>query len=128
MKNLILTTALAAALLPLAACNSNSSKPEVVDTNPDPMAAELAKRPKVELPPSMKASKTFRCDDHGLVYVDFFSGDKQAVLRTEKDGAPIKLTAANGGDPLTGGGYTLKGTPASITLTKPGAKAESCKS
>ena len=50
MKSL-LPVFVAAPLLALAACNSKPSQPEVVDTNPDPMANILANRAPVELPP-----------------------------------------------------------------------------
>ena len=59
MKSALLPAA--AALLALAACNNKPAQPEVVDTNPDPMATQLANRAPVELPPAIKAEKTFRC-------------------------------------------------------------------
>ena len=127
MKSLPLLPA-AAALLALAACNQ-SSKPEVVDTNPDPMANKLANAAPVAMPPAIKADKTLRCKDNSLVYVTFFEGDKTAVVRTKQDGAPTQLTAAKSGDPLTAaGGWKLTGGPSSIELTQPGKGAESCKS
>jgi hypothetical protein len=116
----------AAALLALAACNSK--QPEVVDTNPDPMATELANRPPVELPPAIKADKTMRCKDNSLVYVTFFQGEKQALVRTDKAGTPTKLTAAAEGDPLTAeGGWKLTGSPSNITITQPGKGTLTCK-
>ncbi|OYX38911.1 MULTISPECIES: hypothetical protein [unclassified Sphingomonas] len=123
-KNTLFAAA-AMLLLPLAACDQ---KTETVTTQaPDPQAEELAKAPKVELPPSIKASVTFRCKDNSLAYVDFMSGDKIAELRTEKDGAPIKLTAENAGDPLVADGYSLTGTPKGITLAQPGKPSQACK-
>lgn len=116
------------AVLTLAACNSQK-EPEVLDTNPDPMATELANAAPVELPPAIKADKTMRCKDNSLVYVTFFQGDKQAVVRTTQGGAPTRLTAPEAGEPLTAeGGWSLTGTPASITLAQPGKPAQSCKS
>lgn len=126
MRN-FLALAAAAALLPLAACNNN--QPETVDTTaPDPMASQLANAAAVELPPSVKASVTFRCQPgNSLVYVDFFSGDKLANLRTEANGAPIRLTAEEAGQPFTGEGYTVEGTPSAMTYIAPGKDALSCK-
>lgn len=119
----------AAALLALAACNSNSGSPEVIDTNPDPMATELANAGKVELPPAIKAEKTMRCKDNSLAYVTFFHGDKQAIVRTDKAGTPTTLTAANAGDPLVAdGGWKLTGTPENITLEQPGKGSLTCRS
>jgi len=50
MKKTLPLTAVAA-LLALAACNSKPAAPEVVDSNPDPMANQLANAAPVELPP-----------------------------------------------------------------------------
>lgn len=125
MTKPILLSAAALLLLPLAACDN---KPETVTTTaPDPMAEQLKNSAKVVLPPSIKASVAFRCKDNSLVFVDFFSGDKLAKLRTKKDGTPISLTAANAGDPLTADGYSMTGTPKSITLTQPGKGTLTCK-
>lgn len=114
------------ALLSLAACEH---KPEVVDSrSADPMAEALKNAPAVELPPAVKASVTFRCQPgNTLVYVDFFDGDKMATLRATKDGTPTSLTAANAGEPFTGGGYTVAGTPSAMTYTAPGKDALACK-
>jgi len=116
----------AASLFALAACNSQSS-PEVVDSNPDPMANKLAKAKPVELPPAIKADKTMRCKDGSLVYVTFFQGDKQAVVRTEKDGTPTMLKGAEAGKPLTAdGGWSMTGDTGEVTLTRPGKSALAC--
>ncbi len=116
----------AAALLALAACNSEPST-EVIDTNPDPMAKELANAGAIELPPAIKAEKTMRCSDNSLVYLTFFEGDKQVVVRTEKGGTPTTLTAPNGGEPLTAeGGWKLTGDTANVSIEQPGKKALTC--
>lgn len=117
----------AAALLALAACNSEPQTPEVIDTNPDPMAKALANAGSIELPPAIKADKSLRCSDNSLVYVTFFEGDKQAVVRTEKGGTPTTLTAPNAGEPLTAaGGWSMTGDTANITLEQPGKASLSC--
>jgi hypothetical protein len=116
-----------AALLALAACNSKSET-EVLDTNPDPMATQLANAAPVELPPSIKAEKSLRCGDNSLVYVTFFQGDKQAVVRTEKDGTPTTLTAPNAGEPLVAeGGWSMTGSTDQITLERPGKGSVTCR-
>ena len=123
MKAILLPIA-AVAALSLAACEN---KPETVtSTAPDPMASQLANAAPVELPPALRASKTFRCKDNSLFYVDFFQGDKQANVRAEANGTPIQLKAENAGDPLTGGGYTVVGDEKSITLTAPGKGSQKC--
>ncbi len=125
MKNAILIAAAALLALPLAACENKTQM--VTSEAPDPQKEALKDRPKIELPPSIKASVTLRCKDHSLVYVDFFSGDKQANLRTEKDGASVHLTAEKAGDALVADGYSMTGNSKLITLTQPGKPAQSCK-
>ena len=126
MINRILPAAAALALLSLAACDN---KVEEVDTRaPDPMAEQLKNAAPIELPPSIEAAVTFRCQPgNSLVYVDFFQGRKMANVRTEKTGTPTQLTAPASGEPLTGGGYTVTGTPKAITYTAPGKSALTCK-
>lgn len=115
-----------AALLSLGACSKPA--PQVVDTNPDPMANALAHRAPVALPPAIKADKTFRCKDNSLVYVTFFEGGKQASVRSVPDGPVTKLMAINDGDPWTGdGGWKLSGTPDAIVVTRPGKGEMACK-
>lgn len=121
-KNTFLTAA-ALLALPLTACEN---KP-IEQNKADPLAEAAAKAPKVELPPAIKATATLRCKDNSLVYIDFFAGDKLANLRTEKEGAPVRLTAEKAGDPLVADGYSMTGTPKSVTLTQPGKPAQTCK-
>ena len=114
-------------LLALAACGSSSNEPQVIDTNPDPLATQLANAGPVELPPAIKADKTMRCKDGSLVYVTFFQGDKQAVVRTEQNGPVTTLKADEAGKPLTAeGGWSLTGSTGEIQLTQPGKGAQSC--
>lgn len=123
-KNSLIAAA-ALLVLPLAACDQKTDT--VTAEAPDPQAAELAKAPKVELPPSIKATATFRCKDNSLVYIDFLSGDKAANLRTEKDGVPVKLMADVAGAPMVADGYSLSGSTKGITLTQPGKPSQPCK-
>jgi hypothetical protein len=127
MKSPLLLSA-AAALFALAACTSEPKAPEVVDSNPDPMASQLANAAPVELPPAIKADKSFRCKDNSLVYVTLFEGDKQAVVRTTKGGTATTLKAANAGEPRTAeGGWSLTGDANNITLAQPGKDSQTCK-
>lgn len=121
---LLLAISAAAAL---AACNQQKA-PEVIDTNPDPMANAIAAAPKVELPPAIKAdNKAMRCKDNSLVYVTFFEGDKLALVRTEQAGSPTRLTAPEAGQPLTAeGGWKLTGNPTNVDVTIPGKGSKSC--
>ena len=116
----------AASLSLLSACNND--QPEVVGGPADPMAQQLANAAPVELPPSVKVSRQYRCKDNSLIFVDFMSDEKTANLRTEKDGSPTKLVAAEPGKPFTGeGGYSVEGSGKQITAALPGKSAVSCK-
>ncbi|MCP1470619.1 hypothetical protein J3E64_002307 [Sphingobium sp. OAS761] len=116
----------AATLGLLSACNK-SDEPEVVGGPADPMAAELANAAPVELPPSVKATKQYRCKDNSLIFVDFMSDDKTANLRTDKNGSPTKLSAPEAGQPFTAeGGYDVSGSGDDVTITVPGKGAQAC--
>jgi hypothetical protein len=83
--NKTLHLSIASALLALSACNSD--KPEVIDRGPqDPLGDQLNNAAPVALPPSVKVSKTYRCGDGSLLFVDFMSDDKTAMVKTEKEG------------------------------------------
>ncbi|PAX08720.1 hypothetical protein [Sphingomonas lenta] len=115
-----------AALVALAACNNRPSA-EAVGPESEPAANKTAAAP-VELPPAIRAEQTFRCRDNSLLYVTFFEGDKQVLVRTEQNGAPTTLRAPNAGEPYTAdGGYRLTDTTENITVTLPGKSEQSCK-
>ena len=125
MKNPPLIAAAAVALLSLAACENKPE--EVTSTAPDPMASQLANAAPVELPPAIAESVTLRCGDNSLVYVDFFQGNKQVQLKTEKGGPATMLKAPAAGEPFeAAGGYKLTGTSKNVTVTVPGKPAKTC--
>lgn len=110
----------------VAACN----KSDTAATNASGDSAEAnsaVAAPPVELPPPLMASRTFRCKDNSIVYIDFYGGEKTADLRAAKDGPVTKLTAEEKGKPLTGGGYSVSGTGTQVTMTQPGKPSQSCK-
>ena len=123
-----LTLFAAAALLPLAACNTQDRNAEAANAaaaaNQAAAANAAAAAP---LPPAMRAEKTFRCRDNSLAFVTFFEGDKQAVVKDTAEGTPTMLTAANAGEPLTAaGGWSMTGNDRGVTLTRPGKAAVVC--
>lgn len=126
MKSPLPSIALAT-LLALAACNSKPATPEVLDSNPDPMANQLANAAPVEMPPAIKSEQTMRCKDNSLAYVTFFQGAKQAVVRLKQDGPATTLKAPAAGEPLVAeGGWSMTGTEKSIELTQPGKSSQTC--
>lgn len=124
-----LAAALAASLL-LSACGSGSeSAPAPTNnTDADAMGENFTASAGVELPPAVKESKTYRCADASVVYVDFYADDVSAAIKTSKEGAGTKLTASAKGEPLTAeGGYSVSGTGTPVQIAVPGKKAQSCK-
>lgn len=115
IRNLSLVALGAAAL---AACNT---QPEniVAGEQPDPMAEELAKAAPVELPPSIAASKTYRCKDNSLIYIDWYS-DGSARVKKDKAEAGTQIAASAEGvtSPLVGDAKS-----ASITFNGQSCKA-----
>lgn len=124
MQKTFFAAASVAALLSLAACQNQA---EVVDTNPDPMKDELAKAGPVEAPPMIQASRTYRCKDNSLVYIDFMNDQKSANFRSEKGGPPTPLKAAEAGQPYTAEGYSVSGSGQTVTLERPGKGSQTCK-
>jgi len=126
-KTLSLAAACVAATLSLAACQQ---EPEVIEAGPpDPQAAELAKAPPVELPPAIQASRSYRCKDNSLVYIDFMSNDT-AIVRKEKGAEPPLATVTAetaGGAYKSADGFTVSGNSEQITYTSPSGGSQSCK-
>ena len=116
-KTHALAAAAIAAIISLAACNT---EPEVVQINKDdPMADALQNAAPVEPPPMIQASRTYRCRDNSLVYIDFFTNNT-AVVRTERGGTPVATVSAEGGNPpYTGSGYSVSANAEQISYTSP---------
>jgi hypothetical protein len=83
----------------------------------------------VQLPPSILATKIYRCKDNSVVYIDWLSDNKSANVRTEKNGTPTQVMAPAAGEAMVAEGYSLTGssTAGSVNLTRPGTGAETCK-
>ena len=122
-KTQLLAAATCAAIFTLAACNS---EPEVITVNKyDPMEEALKNAPQVEAPPMMQASRTYRCRDNSLVFVDFYTNNT-AQVRTSRDGTPTVLTAEGGNPPYTAPGFSVSANADNVTLTVPGKGSQSC--
>ncbi|MBD3759388.1 hypothetical protein O4H52_03425 [Sphingomonadaceae bacterium G21617-S1] len=118
-----LTAAFLGCALMLTACG----KPETVTAGDnDPDAATLNAAKPVELPPMVVHSRTFRCKDASLVYVDFLSNNT-ALYKTDKQSPGTTLTAAEPGKPYTAEGYSVSGDGPQVEITAPGKPAQSCK-
>ena len=127
MKTIPALALATAALLPLAACNNHKAADQATNAAAAANETAAANAAAVEMPPSIRVDKTFRCKDNSLAYVTFFEGDKQAVVKDKQDGPATVLKAENAGDPLTAeGGWKLTGDEKGIMLTHPGKTALSC--
>ena len=119
-----------AAAAALAGCNKENhtivAGPDVADND-----TNAAANGPVALPPSIASSKIYRCADNKIVYVDWMSDNKSANIRTDKEGPPTQVAAAEAGKPMAGaGGYSLEGTASakSAKVAVPGHPAQTCNS
>ena len=82
----------------------------------------------VQLPPSIAASKIYRCTGNGIVTIDWLSDNKTANIRSD-DGSVVQVAAEEEGQAMTAEGYSLSGSASgsTITLARPGQGSTSCK-
>lgn len=121
---LLLTLAAAAAL---AGCQKHTI---VADPNrPDEVNNNTVANANVQLPPSIIATKLYRCADNSVVTVDYLSDNKSANVRTGKSEASTQVTTDTPGKPMTAeGGYSVEGSPTSSSakIAVPGHPAQTC--
>jgi hypothetical protein len=118
---LLLTLAAAAAL---AGCHKHT----IVAGPPDD-ATNTAANANVQLPPSIVATKLYRCTDNSVVTVDYLSDSKSANVHTGKEAPVTQVTAPEAGQPMTAtGGYSVEGSPTSSSakIAVPGHPAQTC--
>ena len=120
-KTPLLISLVAAAAL--AGCNKDNTVTVGPDTGGNGQA-----NANVALPPSIAASKIYRCGDNHVFYVDWLSDNKTANVRSDPNGTPTQVVAAEPGKPFTGGEYSLTGSAAapSVTIVHAGS-SQSCK-
>jgi hypothetical protein len=122
---MLITLAVAAAL---AGCNKESHT-IVAGPDVDDNETNTAAHAPVALPPTISASKTYRCADNKIIYVDWLSDNKSANIRTDKAGTPTQVTAAEPGKPMSGPeGFSIDGTSSakSVKIAVPGHPAQTC--
>ncbi|WP_300972827.1 hypothetical protein [Sphingomonas sp. LHG3406-1] len=129
-----LTLVALGAFLSLSACNSADNT--IVQQGPaDPLANQLAEAPPVELPPSIAASKTYRCDGNKVVEIDWTERNGQPAGANYRVGADtvastVTTAPAEGTGPYTGAdGSSITGTKdaSSVQVTLPGQSAITCR-
>ena len=107
---LFITLAAAAAL---AGCNNSDHNIVAGGPEPDVNETNAAANAPVALPPSITASKTYRCADNSLVYIDWMSDGSARVMKKKGET----------GTTLPAGSADLKGDGKASTITY---KGQSC--
>ena len=122
-RTLIITTLAATAL---TAC-SKESHTIVAGSKGDNVTVNTAD---VVLPPAIEASKSYRCKDNSVVYIDWLNDKKTADVRASKQGSATRVMSAEAGKAMTAAGYPLTGTKdsGSVTVERPGKGSQSCTS
>jgi hypothetical protein len=121
-----LAAASVAALFVLGACNT---EPEVIGGPADPQAEALKNAPPVQLPPSIREAKTYRCRDNSIVHISFMSDGVTAAVRDSEEEPPVAtLRAPAAGQPFTAEGYSLSGSGDQVTYRSPDKGSQSCRS
>jgi uncharacterized lipoprotein YajG len=121
---LLITLAAAAAL---AGCNKQSHT--IVAGGPPEDENNSAANANVQLPPSIVATKLYRCADNSVVTVDYLSDNKSANVRAGKDTTSTQVAAPQAGQPMTAaGGYSVDGSPSSSSakIAVPGHPSQTC--
>lgn len=92
----------------------------------DPQANAVADTSSVTLPPSIAASKTYRCKDNSLLYVDWYSdGSARVKASPNEAGTLVPATPAEAAANATAAAPPpLQGTAESASITYAG---KSCK-
>lgn len=115
----------AAALLALLASTTLALTGCGQDSGTDSAENNATENVQVTLPPSIKASHPYRCEDNSVVTIDFLSDDVTINLRSE--GTLSQLKAPAPGEAFTDGNHTVDGDGATIELTRPGKAPQTCK-
>jgi hypothetical protein len=63
----------------------------------------------------IQASKTYRCADNSLYFVDFYTNNT-ATIRTSQNGTPTQLNSTDGQPPFTGDNHSVSGTGDRVTI------------
>ncbi|HEX6604117.1 MAG TPA: hypothetical protein VF027_04475 [Sphingomicrobium sp.] len=115
-----------AAATALAGCNNSDHN---VVAGPQTDDLNIAAESNLALPPSIVATKTYRCGDNSVIQVDWLSDNKTANIRMGEDSPVTQVVAPEPGKPMSGSGFTLTGSSSSgsITLERPEHGSQSCK-
>lgn len=96
MNRTLFTITLAASAA-LAGCNTQDQSAAAANE-----AANETNAAEVVLPPSIAASKAYRCKDNSLVYIDWLSDGTAKVKKSKDDYTAPAVQPGAEGSPLTG--------------------------
>lgn len=111
----------------LAGCNKQDQT--IVAGGPDERGDNAAASSgPVALPPSISASKVYRCDDNSIVYVDWMSDGLSANVRSKVGGPSTRVATDTAGTPMKGANIEVAGNPADrmVVVTRPGKPSVGC--
>lgn len=120
-----------ATLLTLAACQQKTPE-EVGGPADDATAIAARNKAPVTLPPAIASSKTYRCKDNSVVYVNFLTDGLTANVRDKEEEPPaVTLVAPAPGEPFVGvlpagDGFKLSANAPSVTYTSPDSGTQTC--
>src|SRR6185503_3333407 len=89
-----------AATAALAGCGNKEDHTIVAGPDSDVANQSPAANAPVTLPPSIAASKIYRCKDNSVVYIDWLSDNVSANFRGKQTDVPVTLTAPAVGKPM----------------------------
>jgi hypothetical protein len=116
-----------AAAAALAGCNKEN---HTIGGETENTATNTAANANVQLPPSILATKLYRCADNSVVTVDYMSDNKSANVKAGKDGSPVQVVSAEAGKPMNSadGAVSVDGsaTGSSAKIAVPGHPAQTC--
>ena len=118
MRSIMSVQLLIVALL-AASCNSRSVAPQPSDST--------GKSGEGQLPPAIVSGHTYRCEDNKILRIDYFQGNRGALLQDAGDLQVRALTAADKGSALTADGYVVIGRGPYIRFQRPGGPLQHCK-
>ena len=108
-----LAAAASAALLTLAGCNSDPVQINTVERETNAPTTQLNA---TELPPSITASKSYRCSDNSLFFVEFYSNNTAAIHRGSRSAPATTLTGTSASGPFSAEGQSVSGTGDNVTI------------
>jgi hypothetical protein len=108
-----LAAAASAALLALTGCNNDPVQINTVEADSNAPTNAL---PPEALPPSITASKTYRCSDNSLFFVEFYSNNTAALHRGSRSAPSTMLTGTAATGPFTAEGQSVSGSGDNVTI------------